>query len=108
MEERNSELYLHNLKCKILKLICENTDSIYIGTLGLDVKVDDNDNIFTLRLGADYPESAPIVIGYQGNDSEFLEFLKKEFKKRQLHSIQTTKGTLINEDSGLLYNVIEL
>lgn len=93
-----------NLECRIRELINQVTKSKYISPL--DVKHEDG--IYTLRLGLNCKDAAPISFGYQGNEDGFLKFLEKEFRKRKLQYIRYTTGALINGDSNLYYPVIEL
>lgn len=93
-----------NLECRIRNLINQVTKSKYISYLN----VRHEDGIYTLRLGLNCKDAAPISLGYQGDEKGFLNFLEKEFKKRKLQDIQYTTGVLINGDSNLYYPVIEL
>lgn len=107
MVERNMELYLSNMIDEIRDLFYQVTCTKYIGNLDLDVIEDCNDKIFTLRIGLNCPDVAPIVLGFCGNEMEFKEYLKKEFRKRRLQEIEYTIATLINEDN-IIYPVIEI
>lgn len=92
---------------EIRDLFYQVTNTKYIGNLDLDVIEDYNDKIFTLRIGLNCPDVAPIVLGFCGNDQQFKEYLKKEFSKRQLQNVEYTTATLINGDS-IIYPVIEI
>lgn len=107
METRNMELYLDNLINDIRELFYQVTSVKYIGNLDLDVMEDCNDKIFTLRIGLNCPDAAPVVLGFCGNESQFMEYLKKEFRKRRLQEVEYSVATLINEDS-IVYPVIEI
>lgn len=93
-----------NLECRIRKLINQVTKSEYISPL----KVTHEDDIYTLRLGLNCKDAAPISFGYQGDEEGFLKFLEKEFRTRRLQNISYTTGVLINGDSDVYYPVIEL
>lgn len=93
-----------NLECRVRELINKVTNSQYISPL--DIK--EEDGIYTLRLGLNCKDAAPISFGYQGNEEGFLKFLEKEFRKRKLQNITYTTGALINGDSNLYYPIIEL
>lgn len=93
-----------NLECRVRELINQVTNSQYISPL--DIK--EEDGIYTLRLGLNCKDAAPISFGYQGNEEGFLNFLEKEFRKRKLQNITYTTGALINGDSNLYYPIIEL
>lgn len=107
MVERNMELYLSNMIDEIRDLFYQVTCTKYIGNLDLDVIEDCNNKIFTLKMGLNCPDAAPIVLGFCGDESQFMNYLKKEFRKRRLQEIEYTVATLINEDS-LVYPVIEI
>jgi hypothetical protein len=107
MVERNMELYLSNMIDEIRDLFYQVTCTKYIGNLDLDVIEDCNNKIFTLKIGLNCPDAAPIVLGFCGDESQFMNYLKKEFRKRRLQEIEYTVATLINEDS-LVYPVIEI
>lgn len=92
---------------EIRDLFYQVTCTKYIGNLDLDVIEDCNNKIFTLKMGLNCPDAAPIVLGFCGDESQFMNYLKKEFRKRRLQEIEYTVATLINEDS-LVYPVIEI
>lgn len=93
-----------NLECRIRELINKTTNSQYISPL--DVK--EEDGVYTLRLGLNCKDAAPISFGYQGNEEDFLKFLEKEFRKRKLQNTMYTSGALVNGDGNLHYPIIEL
>lgn len=107
MVERNMELYLSNMIEEIRELFYQVTCAKYIGNLDLDVIEDCNDKIFTLRMGLNCPDVAPIVLGFCGTEDQFREYLKKEFRKRRLQEVEYSTATLINGDS-IIYPVIEI
>lgn len=93
-----------NLECRVRKLINQVTKSEYISPL----KITHKDGIYTLRLGLNCKDAAPISLGYQGDEEGFLKFLEKEFRKRRLQDISYTTGVLINDNSDIYYPIIEL
>ena len=100
-------LYLNkesNLKHRIRELINQVTQSEYISPLNVSYE----DGIYTLRLGLNCKDAAPISFGYQGDEAGFLDYLAKEFAKRKLQNIRYTTGTLINGECDLHYPIIEL
>ena len=107
METRNMELYLDNLVNEIRELFYQVTCARYTGNLDLDVIEDCNDKIFTLRIGLNCPDAAPVVLGFCGDEDQFMEYLTKEFRKRRLQEVEYSAVTLINEDS-IVYPVIEI
>ena len=107
METRNMELYQDNLINEIRELFYQVTCVRYIGNLDLDVIGDCNDKIFTLRIGLNCPDAAPIVLGFCGDESQFMKYLTKEFSKRRLQEVEYSAATLINEDS-IVYPVIKI
>jgi hypothetical protein len=107
MVERNMELYLSNMIDEIRDLFYQVTNTKYIGSLDLDVIEDCNEKIFTLKIGLNCPDVAPIVLGFCGNECQFKKYLEKEFRKQRLHEIEYSVATLINEDS-IMYPIIEI
>ena len=107
MDKNDMALYLRkesNLECRVRELINQVTQSEYISPI--DVKYEDG--IYTLRLGLNCKDAAPISFGYQGSEEGFLKFLEKEFRKRKLLNINYTTGVLINGNSNLHFPIIEL
>ena len=102
------ELYLSNMKNDIKELFFNITCTKYIGDLELDIIDDCNDKLYTLRICLNSPDVAPIVLGFQGTDDQFMKYLEKEFRKRRLQEIQYTKSTLINGDNVWHIPVIEI
>lgn len=106
-EEKDMESYERKeseLEHEIRELINRVTCSEYISSL--DVKHEDN--IYTLRLGLNCKDAAPISFGYQGDEEGFLAYLEKEFRKRKLQNTKYTTGALINGNANQLYPIIEL
>lgn len=67
----------------ILKFINEDSGCEYKGK----IKVLQNDsNYYTLLLYLNL-ELSPMALGFEGTEEEFLEFVKDEIHKRQLHTI---------------------
>lgn len=108
MDKNTMELSQIKLKDKIRELINCVTCSKYIGDLDLNIECDSCTNYYTLKLGLNCREATPIAFGYQGDESGFLKYLEKEFRKRKLQNIQFNKTTLINGDSNVYYPIIEL
>ena len=105
MEENVMEQFPRKkLENKIRDLITELTNTIYISNINIKY----NHGIYTLQLGLNCKEAVPMSISYQGNEEEFIEFVKKEFIKRKPHEIRYTKGTLLNGDGEIHYPIIEL
>lgn len=107
MDKNDTVLYHRkesNLECRVRELINQVTKSKYISPL----KITYEDGIYTLRLGLNCKDAAPISFGYQGDEEGFLKFLEKEFRKRRLQNISYTTGVLINGDSDVYYPIIEL
>lgn len=107
MEKNDTVLYQgkeSNLECRVRRLINQVTESKYISPL----KVIYDDGIYTLRLGLNCKDAAPISFGYQGDEDGFLKFLDKEFRTRRLQNIIYTTGVLVNGDNNSYYPVIEL
>lgn len=107
MDRNDTELYhtnKSNLECRIRKLINEVTKSKYISPIDITYE----DGLYTLRLGLNCKDAAPISFGYQGDEDGFLKFLAKEFRKRRLQNVWYTTTTLINGDSNLYQPIIEL
>lgn len=96
MVTNDMELYLSKLKNNIKDLFFNITCTKYIGDLELEVINDCNCNLYTLRMCLNSPDVASIVLGFQGNDAQFMKYLEKEFRKRRLQEINHTKATLIN------------
>lgn len=92
------------LECEVRKLINRVTKSEYISPL--DIKYEDG--IYTLRLGLNCKDAAPISFGYQGDEEGFFKYLEKEFRTRKLQNVGYTTTTLINGESNLHYPIIEL
>ena len=99
MAINDMELYLSNLKNNIRELFFNITCTKYIGNLELDIINDCGINIYTLRICLNSPDVAPIVLGFSGNEEQFMKYLEKEFRKRRLQEIEYTKSTLINGDN---------
>ena len=75
MDKNDMALYLRkesNLECRVRELINQVTQSEYISPI--DVKYEDE--IYTLRLGLNCKDAAPISFGYQGSEEGFLKFLE--------------------------------
>ena len=108
MDKNAMELSPNNLKDKIRELINCVTCSKYIGDLDLKIEQECGELYYTLRLGLNCRDASPIAFGYQGDESGFLKYLEKEFRKRKLQNIQYNKTTLINADSNVYYPIIEL
>ena len=107
MEKNDTVLYQRKeskLESQVRELINKVTNSKYISAL--DIKYEDG--IYTLRLGLNCKDAAPISFGYQGDEEGFLKFLAVEFRKRKLQNITYTTGALINGDTDVYYPVIEL
>lgn len=107
MEQNDMALYPNkesDLEHNIRELINKVTNSTYVSALN----VKEENGIYTLRLGLNCKDAAPIVFGYQGSEVDFLKFLEKEFLKRKLQNTTYTTGTLVNGDSNLYYPIIEL
>lgn len=107
MEEKNMELS-HNeitqLEDKIRKMINELSNAIYIAPLVVKYK----GGIWSLKVGLNGKEVSQLSLGFQGSAEEFLNFLKKEFQKRQLQRVSSNSVTLINGDAPMHYPIIEL
>lgn len=73
---------MENLKNEILEIINEAIGGKYIG--GLKILIEDD--IYELLLYLNQ-EMAPLVLSYQGTESEFKEFIRKEMKTRQLERV---------------------
>ena len=71
-----------NLEKEILNIINDATDSEYIGKL--KVIVDDNLYILGLYLNL---EMSPMVLSYQGTETEFKNFIREEMKSRKLQKV---------------------
>ena len=108
METNDLELYLSKLKNDIRTLFFNVTCTKYIGDLELDIINDCNNNLYTLRICLNTPDVAPIVLGFQGNENQFMKYLEKEFRKRKLQEITYTKATLINGGNILHVPIIEI
>lgn len=106
MEENVMEQFPRKkeLENKIRDLITEITNTIYISHINIKY----NHGIYTLQLGLNCKEAVPMSISYQGNEDDFIEFVKKEFIRRKPHEIRYTKGTLLNGDGVIHYPIIEL
>lgn len=102
------ELYLNKLKNDIRTLFFDVTGTHYIGDLKLDIINENNLNLFTLRICLNSPDVAPIVLGFQGDENQFLKYLSKEFRKKRLEEIQYTKATLNNGDDMIYIPIIEI
>ena len=70
------------LEQEILNIINEATDCEYIGKL--KVIVDDNLYILGLYLNL---EMSPMVLSYQGTETEFKNFIREEMKSRKLQKV---------------------
>ena len=66
-----------NLECRVRELINKVTHSQYISPLNIK----EEGGIYTLRLGLNCKDAAPISFGYQGNEEDFLKFLEKNLEK---------------------------
>ncbi len=88
---------------RIRDIINEVTESKYISKI--DVKQEDGFYRLQFDLGC---RQAPFALGFTGTEDELLEFVRKEFKKRRLESIEHTTVTLENGDSTVFYPVIDL
>lgn len=108
MAENIMELSQTKLKDKIRELINQVTCSKYIGELDLIIETECNCSYFILKLGLNCKDASPISFGYQGDEEGFLNYLKKEFRKRKLQNLQYTQSKLINSDSNNYYPIIEL
>ena len=108
MAINDMELYLSNLKNNIRDLFFNITCTKYIGDLELDIINDCYDNLYTLRICLNTPDVAPIVLGFQGNEEQFMKYLEKEFRKRRLQEINYTKATLINGNNEWHIPIIEI
>lgn len=107
MDENGTVLYPgkeSKLEHDVRELINQVTKSSYISSLNIK----EEDGVYTLRLGLNCKDAAPISFGFQGDEEGFLKFLEKEFRKRKLQNIIYTKGDLVNGDSKLYYPIIEL
>lgn len=78
---------MDNLKTKILNVIKEALCAEYIGELDV---IKENDS-FILKLYLNQRE-APMYFAYQGTEEEFLNYLYKDLKKRQINRAQYFKG----------------
>lgn len=108
METNDMELYLSNLKDNIRNLFCEVTCTKYIGDLDLVITDYCNDRIYTLKMGLNCPDVSPVVLGFQGNEEQFMKYLAKEFRKRRLHEVEYTEANLINGDYDWHIPIIEI
>lgn len=88
---------------KVRKIINDVTESKYISNI--DIKKEDDFYRLQFDLGC---RQAPFALGFTGSEEELLEFIKKEFKKRRLESIEYTTVTLENGPSTIFYPVIDL
>ena len=93
---------------EIRDLFYQVTCTKYIGNLDLDVIEDCNDRIYTLKMGLNCSDVSPIVLGFQGNEEEFMNYLSKEFRKRRLHEVEYTETNLINGDYEWHIPIIEI
>ena len=73
---------MENLEKEILEIINKAIGGKYIG--GLKILIEDD--IYELLLYLNQ-EMAPLVLSYQGTESEFKEFIRKEMKTRQLERV---------------------
>lgn len=92
------------IETKVRNLINKVTNAKYISSLEIFYE----DGLYTLRLGLNCKDASPISLGFQGNESDFLIFLEKEFRKRKLQNVRYTSTTLINEKSDSHKPIIEL
>ena len=70
---------MENLEKEILEIINEAIGGKYIG--GLKILIEDD--IYELLLYLNQ-EMAPLVLGFQGSEYDFKEFIRKEMKTRQM------------------------
>ena len=73
---------MENLEKEILEIINEAIGGKYIG--GLKILIEDN--IYELLLYLNQ-EMAPLVLGFQGSEYDFKEFIRKEIKTRQMERV---------------------
>lgn len=105
MAENIMELsHKKQLEDKIRKMINELSNDIYIAPL----KVKFEAGIWSLKVGVNGKEVSQLSLGFQGSEEDFLKFLTKELKKRQIHRIVSNKVTLINGDAPMHHPVIEI
>ena len=73
---------MENLEKEILEIINEAIGGKYIG--GLKILIEDD--IYELLLYLNQ-EMAPLILSYQGSESDFKEFVRKEIKTRQMERV---------------------
>lgn len=73
---------MENLEKEILEIINEAIGGKYIG--GLKILIEDD--IYELLLYLNQ-EMAPLILSYQGSESDFKEFIRKEIKARQMERV---------------------
>ncbi len=95
------------LEQEVLKLIQVITCSFYVSKL----KVEEDDGSYTLNLYLNQ-EQSPMVINYEGSKEQFLDYIAKDLKKRQIERTSYYKGVkyewyeseLIDNDDGRYRN----
>ena len=73
---------MENLEKEILEIINKAIGGKYIG--GLKILIEDD--IYELLLYLNQ-EMAPLILSYQGSESDFKEFVRKEIKARQMERV---------------------
>ncbi len=81
------------LEEKVLKIINEIVDGVYISSLKILV---DEDSFF-LKLSMNQ-ELSPLSIYYEGNESGFLRYIEKDLRARQIDRAKFYKLVKIDED----------
>lgn len=89
---------------EIRDIINRITNTIYISHINVSYQ----DGIYKLQLGLNCKEASPMSLGYQGDEQGFLKYVESEFRKRKPHEIRYTYATLLNEDEGIHYPIIEI
>jgi hypothetical protein len=74
---------MKDLEKEILDIINTTVKGKYISKL----EVSYSSGIYTLKLYLDMEISPSIIMGYEGTEDEFKEYIRKEFKKRKLQKV---------------------
>lgn len=75
----------------IKEIIEEVTNSKYIGKLKVIEEPINDSTLWMLLLYLDL-EITPMILAYEGTESDFIEFITKELKSRKLHTVKFWKA----------------
>ena len=106
MEENDMASFQNKTKLEniIRDLLNEVSNSKYTSSLNVEYE----DGIYTLQMGLNCKDASPVSIVYQGDESGFLDYLAKEFRRKRFAGVDYNTNTIINGEGNWFYAIIEL